>query len=225
MTSSIQLKLCLAAASGLRSWGLALFGLVILSLLCATGADVTGAGLAAVASHPAVGVVADAVGRGLQAVVSATPVVTATVVAGGVAMVGIAVLAVSDSRKSHKAKAGTFPRRPRAGFQRSVPCKPLGVAGDSPSSSSSKPSASSRTNPLPNQHPSYYEDLMQYGSRPRRSLVRCFCLGCSCGVAGSSSRAWAKFSRRPVFRRDGKSVSAQPAAPSVAVGVPLSVGR
>ena len=205
---------------------MALFGLVVLSLLGATAADFTGAGLAAVASHPAVGVVADAVGRGLQAVVSATPVVTATVVAGGVAMVGITVLAGSDSRKSPKAKAGTFPslRRPRAGFQRSVPCKPLGVAGDSPASSS-KPSASSRTNPLPNQHPSYYEDLMQYGSRPRRSLVRCFCLGCSCGIAGSSSRAWAKFSRRPVFRRDGKSVSAQPAAPAVAVGVPVSVGR
>ena len=182
---------------------MALFGLVVLSLLGATAADFTGAGLAAVASHPAVGIVADAVGRGLQAVASVTPVVTATVVAGGVAMVGITVLAGSDSRKSPKAKAGTFPslRRPRAGFQRSVPCKPLGVtrAGDSPSSSSSKPSASPRKAPLLDQPPRYYEDLMKYGSRPRRSLVRRFRLGLQLRRRRGLIESWGKAFTPPSF--------------------------
>jgi hypothetical protein len=135
LTSSIQLNLCLAAASGLESWGLALLlGLVILCQLCAAAFPV--AGLAAVATSSPVTFAVAAVGTAATAALA-----NARRDGGGRSQ-------SSGSRKSRKAKAGTFPslRRPRAGFQRSVPCKPLGVAGDSPASSS-KPVPRSGTYP------------------------------------------------------------------------------
>jgi len=170
LTSSIQLKPCLAAASGLKSWGLALFWLVVLYQLCATAAAPL-AGLAAAATN--------------------SPVVFAVAAS---AAVGMAAL------KSRKAKAGTFPRRLRAGFQRSVTCKPMGVtrAGDSPASSS-KPSASSRKAPLPDQPPSYYEARMKYGSRPRRSLVRRFRLGLQLRRRRGLIESWGKAFTPPSF--------------------------
>ena len=95
LTSSIRLKLCLAAASGRNSWRRPIFWLIFLYQPFATAGDpvVTGAGLAAVVSHSAAGVVAGAVGQGLQAVVSNPAAVgTAAVVVGGFAMVGISAL-------------------------------------------------------------------------------------------------------------------------------------
>ena len=134
LTSSIQLNLCLAAATGLESWGLALLlGLVILCQLCAAAAAPV-AGLAAVATSSPVTFAVAAVGTAALA--------NARRDGGGCRSQS------SGSGKSRKAKAGTFPRRLRAGFQRSVPCKPLGVtrAGDSPASSS-KPVPRSGTYP------------------------------------------------------------------------------
>jgi hypothetical protein len=77
----------------------------------------------------------------------------------------------------------------------------LGVtrAGDSPSSSSSKPSASSRKAPLPDKPPRYYEDLMKYGSRPRRSLVRRFRLGLQLRRRRGLIESWGKAFTPPSF--------------------------
>jgi hypothetical protein len=117
---------------------LCLLGLVILCQLCAA-APAPVAGLAAVATSSPDTFAVAAVGTAATAALA-----NARRDGGGCRSQS------SGSRKSRKAKAGTFPslRRPRAGFQRSVPCKPLGVtrAGDSPASSS-KPVPRSGTYP------------------------------------------------------------------------------
>jgi hypothetical protein len=159
----------------LNPWRWPIFWVVILYQLYATAGDPVGtvAGLAAVATTSAVSAAAGVVGRDLAAVATTS---AAGAAAGGwrgrrgcdsgyhQAVSGRSSQS-SGSRKSRKTNAGTFPSRLRAVFQCSLLCKPLCVtrAADSPPSSS-KPSMSSRPDPLPNQLPSYYEALMKYGS-------------------------------------------------------------